>query len=647
VLASNQVTAGQTYSFGYGYNLAGALTSETYPSGRVVTTVYDGANRPATINGTLQGQTKPYAYSISYWPQGALWYYGAGNNMAPVYNYNNRLQLGQSYATIGSSTSNYLAVSNYNWGATINNGVLQSVSEGYGPSVPYSSLSWLSQSYGYDRVNRLTSVNDTGYSRSFQYDQYGNMWVTGNSGVPLAGNTPTSNVYTNNRNTTTNYDNAGNQLVVNGDTLSYDAENRQSSATDGVTHGTQTYAYNGLGQRVKKAISGGPSTVYVYDAFGQLASEYSTSTATNTISCTTCYPMWDHLGSTRFVTDQNGSVIGRHDYLPFGEEIPAGTAGRSGPWGAGSDNVAQKFTGQIRDSETGIDYFNARYFGAALGRFTSPDPANAGADLTNPQSWNGYGYVLGNPLGNVDPTGMSIVPCEDPNSIACVGNDPEPPPRAPGPPGCIAYGTEGCIRPPCSVLITTGCTGPVSIGGGPTGGGGGSGGGLTASPPKNGTLGLTNRQACYSDALVNGALGFVPGYNATKTVASLVGFNFNPVQFLNGNTGPTTGVNSGATPFAAGSSTGPQVVAGIASAGAIGADASYAASGGAAALTRANDLISRSSFALQTASRQGRLLQQAASLERLANVASAAKNLGTFFSLASTAFDLYQCSQKP
>jgi hypothetical protein len=80
-----------------------------------------------------------------------------------------------------------------------------------------------------------------------------------------------------------------------------------------------------------------------------------------------------------------------------------------------------------------------------------------------------------------------------------------------------------------------------------------------------GKLGLTSRRACYADALVNGALVSVPGYNATKTVASLVGFNFNPVQFVNGNTGPTTGFNSGASPFAAGSPTGPQLAAGVAS----------------------------------------------------------------------------------
>ena len=54
-----------------------------------------------------------------------------------------------------------------------------------------------------------------------------------------------------------------------------------------------------------------------------------------------------------------------------------------------------------------MDFFNARYFAAALGRFTSPDRGNAGADLYNPQSWNGYGYVNGNPLAFVDPSGSS------------------------------------------------------------------------------------------------------------------------------------------------------------------------------------------------------------------------------------------------
>src|SRR5579883_2238765 len=70
------------------------------------------------------------------------------------------------------------------------------------------------------------------------------------------------------------------------------------------------------------------------------------------------------------------------------------------------DSVEQKFTGQIRDSETGMDFFPARYYVSAVGRFTSPDPMNLGADPTDPQSWNAYAYVRNNPLALVDPMGL-------------------------------------------------------------------------------------------------------------------------------------------------------------------------------------------------------------------------------------------------
>ena len=111
--------------------------------------------------------------------------------------------------------------------------------------------------------------------------------------------------------------------------------------------------YDGAGHRVEKT---GPSgtTIYVYDAMGQLAAEHST--VANTSPCTTCYVTRDHLGSTRLVTDASANVVGRHDFLPFGEELSASTAGRTSQWGPGSDTVNQKFTGQIRDAETGEDY---------------------------------------------------------------------------------------------------------------------------------------------------------------------------------------------------------------------------------------------------------------------------------------------------
>ena len=73
------------------------------------------------------------------------------------------------------------------------------------------------------------------------------------------------------------------------------------------------------------------------------------------------------------------------------------------------DVVGRKFTAKKRDNETGLDYFNARYFSAPLGRFTSPDPLYIEARrLADPQQLNLYSYVRNNPLRYTDPSGMYI-----------------------------------------------------------------------------------------------------------------------------------------------------------------------------------------------------------------------------------------------
>jgi RHS repeat-associated protein len=81
----------------------------------------------------------------------------------------------------------------------------------------------------------------------------------------------------------------------------------------------------------------------------------------------------DHLGTPRLIVDQPGALanIKRHDYLPFGEEIFAGTGGRTTAMGyVAGDHVRQQFTLKERDAETGLDYFNARYYASLQGRFT-------------------------------------------------------------------------------------------------------------------------------------------------------------------------------------------------------------------------------------------------------------------------------------
>ena len=67
----------------------------------------------------------------------------------------------------------------------------------------------------------------------------------------------------------------------------------------------------------------------------------------------------------------------------------------------------QQFSGKERDTETNLDYFGARYFSGAQGRFTSPDPKIMTArHLMSPQKWNKYAYVQNNPLASIDPDGL-------------------------------------------------------------------------------------------------------------------------------------------------------------------------------------------------------------------------------------------------
>jgi RHS repeat-associated protein len=182
------------------------------------------------------------------------------------------------------------------------------------------------------------------------------------------------------------------------DTMGYDAENRQIKFNST----TQNYFYDGDGRRVKKIV-GSATTVFVYNVAGQLIAEYTSGTPT---AGDTSYLTTDHLGSTRVVTDSGGNVKARYDYLPFGEEIGPTVGSRTSAMGyGGAEATKQKFTQKERDSESGLDYFLARYYSSAQGRFTSPDKPLIGQDEEDPQTWNLYLYTSNNPPNRVDPDG--------------------------------------------------------------------------------------------------------------------------------------------------------------------------------------------------------------------------------------------------
>ncbi|MGH9967450.1 MAG: RHS repeat-associated core domain-containing protein, partial [Pyrinomonadaceae bacterium] len=141
----------------------------------------------------------------------------------------------------------------------------------------------------------------------------------------------------------------------------------------------------------------------------------------------------DQLGTPRMVFDKTGSLAAtkRHDYLPFGEELYAGTGGRTPALGyTGGDGIRQQFTSYERDIETSLDFAQTRYYANVQGRFTSPDPYNIifektkGKDekeqhqiflsyVSQPQVWNKFAYTLNNPLKYADPDGRRELTAED------------------------------------------------------------------------------------------------------------------------------------------------------------------------------------------------------------------------------------------
>ncbi|MBK7704652.1 MAG: hypothetical protein IPJ30_02450 [Acidobacteria bacterium] len=162
--------------------------------------------------------------------------------------------------------------------------------------------------------------------------------------------------------------------------FTYDAENKQTKVETVDQNGTVTgtlgqYVYDGDGRRVKKIawINGQwETTVFVYDASSRLVAEYSTNlNPTPQVA----YLTTDHLGSPRINTNENGAVISRHDYRPYGEEITERTHSQYA-----ADTIRKQFTGYERDGETDLDFAQARYYSKLHGRFTSVDPSRLSID---------------------------------------------------------------------------------------------------------------------------------------------------------------------------------------------------------------------------------------------------------------------------
>jgi RHS repeat-associated protein len=418
----------------YQSNLDGSLASLTYPSGRVITyALASSGSTTASRVASAVDSTGPinYATGALYAPQGALFYVQNGAGFYSTSLFNDRLQPCWTYANTSSSgaptTCTQTGVSNaaimdfqYSFGlGTADNGNVSRISN--------RRTTGRSITYQYDELNRIhDAVTDatsgqfcwgqlfgtqSGSTFTSGYDPWGNFkTITPDPSRPgCSVNTMarTINVYNKIVDTNYVYDADGNLTADPSLTYTYDNENHLS-ATAGVS-----YTYDGDGKRVRKSngklywYGTGTDALDETDAAGNTNNssfnEYvffgGKRIARRDYSNNVFYYFTDHLGTSREIV-QAGQTTPCYDadYYPFGAEAVVAT-------NTCSQNY--KFTGKERDSESGLDFFGARYDSSNMGRFMSPDPKILSMrHLVNPQKWNKYAYTINNPLRYFDPDGM-------------------------------------------------------------------------------------------------------------------------------------------------------------------------------------------------------------------------------------------------
>lgn len=279
-----------------------------------------------------------------------------------------------------------------------------------------------SDQFDYDELNRLKSASySDGKNLSFEYDAIGNIIYQSDVGDYSYGARPHAvTKIAGTLNSTFVYDSNGNQTKgLDNRTISYTSWDMPAKMTQGSA--TLTFAYDANHERFRQ-ISPTSTTYYINPRidqgahFEQIITPIGGATfkknrhyiyagsqvigelmTFNSGTKETRYFHSDHLGSINTVTDDNGKIIARYDYQPFGKQTQL--QGDTKP-------IQHGFTGHEHLPEVGLIHMNGRVYDPITSRFLSADPT---LQLPNDiQNYNRYSYVMNNPLAFTDPSGYGI-----------------------------------------------------------------------------------------------------------------------------------------------------------------------------------------------------------------------------------------------
>jgi RHS repeat-associated protein len=349
----DKTASGVLYTTRYTYNRDNALTSITYPSGRVATYTLDATDRATRVDVVVGGAPKTLASAITHLPFGGITGLAYGNGLTLTRSYD------AEYRVSSTAVSGALDLA-YRYFA---DGSVLSEQDNLGESAPSLGASGV---YAYEEgSNRLARVEN---------EQTTDVASDANGCIVSAG----------------------------ARTLIYDAFHQLAEVREGGAT-VAKYTYNGAGERTGKETATGVA-LHHYDARGRLIAE--TDAAGRTLveyvyledqplamirpGEAVYYYHNDRLGTPQALTDESGAVAWKAAYAPFG---------RARVLVHEVENPL-RLPGQYFDEETGWHYNYFRYYDPETGRYVTPDPIGLAGGI------NPYAYVGNDPINMIDPLGL-------------------------------------------------------------------------------------------------------------------------------------------------------------------------------------------------------------------------------------------------
>jgi RHS repeat-associated protein len=450
-LTAETLAVGSTnYPIQATYDDAGTSLTKTYPDGETVTNSYSAQDWVTGVS-TTQGSTTLLSGAGYTGSGGAVGSITSANLGGTTYQFN------ATYDLIGRASD--IKVKRTSDQATMFDQARTFDGAGNvttaNTTMPAGSDN---QAFCYDEQNRLTWAGAAGtppctgtaisagtltaaqYTQTFAYDTMGRL-----TGGPLGAYTYGDSAHVHAATSigatyTAAYDAAGDMTcrapssgvtcsgTQSGAQLNFNNEGELSNwqNTPGNPTGTAAFLYDGQGNRVaQQSTQSGTSTTTVY--VGNLEEDSTTGTTTTkttyyyangsriamAVNGAFSYLASDGLGSANVTLKGSGNSTASLLYAPYG----------STRYSSGSMPTDYGFTGQHADSNTGFDYYNARYYDSTAGQFASPDAVLPGGGF---DVWglSPYTYVEGNPLIRTDPTGNVMV-CDCGTDASNIGN-PQP-----------------------------------------------------------------------------------------------------------------------------------------------------------------------------------------------------------------------------